>query len=302
MKKISTRLIILISVIALFTFSGCKKIWDYVKDHPGGIADNCRVEQLTYKFQFEWGKTFYDTSSIAYNASGNPVSMKYAVSRNPEMYEALRGWAVPDRLLKYDDKNRLVVYIDCLANEFENGEWEEFPFPNPYPLESGYVVALTWHKYTYVNSTLVTDSIWNRAGGKYLTQNIPDGGYLPRYIEEYTLDTYGRIIKVDSKCYISDSGIWVICGTEHFTYDASGNLVKQGVTYGNKKNILQTNKVWMFLARDYSVNAPQGQALSYNSNNLPVVFNKVAPPFLPAVIAWDGFGEDANARAYYKCK
>ena len=290
MKKNSTRLIIFISIFCLFTSSGCKKVWDYVKDHPGGIANNCRIEQITYQFEADYYgpmKTYYDTVTIAYNTSGNPIRMKYAVSKLPEFYTFP---SVPGRLFRYDDKNRLLVYIDGLVNTGEGA--------TPFPTESGYVSSVIWHKFTYVSSTLVTDSAWLNGVGNYLTQDIPEqsSGYPPHFLYEYTLDAYGRIIKAVQKAGLE------ILSIKNFTYDAAGNLVKPGFTYTNKKNILQTNNVWMFLANDYSVNTREGQALSYNNNNLPVLFNKELPPYFTASDYFDYPPGDAKAQANYKCR
>jgi hypothetical protein len=54
-----------------------------------------------------------------------------------------------------------------------------------------------------------------------------------------------------------------------FEYDGNGNLVTPGVVYDNKINFHRTNKIWMFLDRDYSINNPFA-AETYNSNHLPV--------------------------------
>ena len=30
---------------ALSGLSSCKKVWDYIKDHPDGTADNCKLKK-----------------------------------------------------------------------------------------------------------------------------------------------------------------------------------------------------------------------------------------------------------------
>ena len=34
----------------LITFSGCKKVLDYVKNHHDGTADNCKIEKVAFKW------------------------------------------------------------------------------------------------------------------------------------------------------------------------------------------------------------------------------------------------------------
>lgn len=281
MKKITTRLIVLISVISMFTFAGCKKILDYVKQHPDGTANNCSIERITYSFLTEdyspsgGYKTLNDTLNISYNTAGNPVSMKYTSSRYPEI-DPIDVFS-SDNILKYDSKNRLVVFLEKITDN----------------ARSNWAGCIYWHKYTYVNNNLITDSIFPYGAGNYLTSDRPDGNITPYTFVEIRLDNYGRIIKTITRTIEDPTPVEKI-----YTYDASANLVKPGITYSNKTNIKQTNKIWMFLARDYSVNAPAGEALAYNSNNLPTLYSKRVPFFAEPYLTPD----DSQARVYYKCK
>jgi len=58
--------------------------------------------------------------------------------------------------------------------------------------------------------------------------------------------------------------------TQDITYDAKGNA--EGSTYDNKINYHQTNKVWMFIDDQYSVNNPF-HIDEYDVHGLPVKFN-----------------------------
>lgn len=276
MKKITTWLVVLAGIISLTAFSGCKKVWDYVKHHPGGTVSGCRVERITYSFievAFPAGdyKTFGDTLNIAYNAAGNPVSMKYTSSRYPEI-DSIDGFSA-DHIFKYDSQNRLLLFLEYVSDN--------------------QLGCINWHRYNYVNNNLVVDSIFGYGFGNYQVRDRPDGGISPYWVIEYTLDDYGRIIKAREINWG-----YPMMVEKLFTYDASGNLVKPGVTYTGKTNIKQTNKVWMFLAKDFSVNAPAGEALFYNSNNLPTLFSKGVPFFAEPFLT----PYDALARVYYKCK
>ncbi|MFT3747687.1 MAG: hypothetical protein QM768_05195 [Agriterribacter sp.] len=281
MKKITFWLIVLTSILSASTFSGCKKVWDYVKQHPDGTASNCSIERVTFSFFPEYSlpsegdKPLNDTLNITYNTEGNPVSMKYTSSRYPEI-DPVDVFS-SDHLLRYDSKNRLVVFLQNVSDN----------------VRSDWAVCILWHKYTYVNNNLITDSIFPYGSGNYLVSDRPEGGVAPYTIVEITLDNYGRIIKTSTWNTKDPARV-----EKAYTYDASGNLVKPGVTYSNKTNIKQTNKVWMFLAGDYSVNAPAGEALAYNSNNLPVLYRKRVPFFAEPYLTPD----DSQAKIYYNCK
>ncbi|MBL7697861.1 MAG: hypothetical protein JNK79_06870 [Chitinophagaceae bacterium] len=57
-------------------------------------------------------------------------------------------------------------------------------------------------------------------------------------------------------------------------------------TYDTKASYLQTNPLWMFIHRNYSMNNPQG-VTQYNSKNLPLGFTK-------NVFGFFGFAEPAE--------
>ena len=76
---------------------------------------------------------------------------------------------------------------------------------------------------------------------------------------------------------------WGFNDVRLFNYDASGNMVGYNV-YDNKINIHRTNKIWMFIDRDYSINNPHSPYVAYspgtyNSFGLPVQINYL-PNFL----------------------
>ena len=92
--------------------------------------------------------------------------------------------------------------------------------------------------------------------------------YLHSSLTYYRYDTWDRIVQ--------DSTIWSFGSAQvnKYAYDANGNLV--GRTYDNKTNIHRTNRIWMFLDRDYSVNNPF-PASDYNRSGLPTYFRFTYP-------------------------
>jgi hypothetical protein len=277
MKKFTTFFLAL-TAIALLSLSSCKKIWDEIKQHPNGTADNCKIDKIYFKWMHflipdEPSTYTYitDTARFTYNVKGNPTSMTFA-STPVFHYDAYPS----DCFFRYDNQNRLVVFLEHGSvnqySEYDNQFWDG---------------ALFWHKYTYVNTHLVIDSMFIYASGNSQSNTpiYPSEGQEIRF----ELDDYGRIIK---EIRYDETIV--------YTYDQSGNLVKPGVTYTSKKNIKQTNKVWMFIARDYSVNTPVGDASQYNSNNLPVVFNKLIPGILDPTVFY--LQPNEKVRVSYQCK
>lgn len=269
MKRKIFMAVIYTTAVSLIFVSGCKKVLDYIVARPGGIAKDCRIERITSNFSFECDDPveLLDTAWFSYNRYGNPVSIKYAVS--PQISACFVY--PPDQAFKYDHKNRLVVYLQGAVPSADE--------------PSG---ALLWHKYTYVNTNLIIDSAFEYAQGDLKTSNRPT------FFEEagttvttFELDQFGRVIKE--------------VGGPHnvnitYTYDGHGNLVKPGVTYTGKINMRQTNGVWMFLDRDYSVNSPVGAASAYNASGLPVKLNET-----PYFIYWFSGGFSDMVVSYH-CK
>lgn len=225
--------------IFLLTLSGCKKVIDYVKNHQGGVADNCEIDRVAFKW-FDvnnGGPTIYDTANISYNPDGDPISVLYSSGgKTTAVYN--------NKAFKYDNQHRLVAYMEDASPDFQYADY--------------------WHIYEYVSNNVVVDTAFVYANGDFFNQDRPiiiPGSIEPgKEVTTYTLDSYGRIIKSEG----------TFSSPVTYTYNAAGNLVLPGVTYTGKTNIKQTHKTWMFITRDYSMNAPAGQATQYNSNKLPV--------------------------------
>ncbi|HEY6956635.1 MAG TPA: hypothetical protein VI385_15395, partial [Flavisolibacter sp.] len=114
--------------------------------------------------------------------------------------------------------------------------------------------------------------------------------YLDAAMTFYTYDKEGRIIK--------DSTLWhggYSTVINHYSYDVNGNL--EGNQYDQNLNPHRTNKIWMFLDRDYSVNNPF-VADSYNAHKLPTKLN-LDPKTSYFKLLTDYFH---NAEIIYGCK
>lgn len=219
--------------------SGCVKAFDYLKNHPGENARLCQVKKLKIGWQFVQPEI-----NIIYNAEGNPLHMLAA--NVPQFYP------ISEYHFRYDRHNRLTDY-----------------FFNYY----GAVGVLTWDRYSYPNKNTVIDSGWAYTGR--ITDSIPpnDPTKLNR-LAIISLDASGRIIKTSERS-ADPANPWYV--TE-YTYNAQGNLVRPGAIYDNKINPYQTNKVWMFVFKDYSVNNPLTPLYtpvpititSYNQAGLPL--------------------------------
>lgn len=265
MKKTLFFAIIIATLWVITQLTGCKKVLDYIVHHPDGLASKCRIERITGSFRTsliddsEEGVVVPDTAFFFYNAQGNPVKIEHPVSK--------ADWIISsfDDAFRYDQSDRLIAFIE-----------------GAHPTVN---YADAWHFYTYVNSHLIIDTTFYYANDNWTIKDKPDF-YSHYFVTTYESDAFGRIIKE------TNPGGFVTT----YSYDQNGNLIKPGVTYTNKTSMLQTNKVWMFLAKDYSVNAPQGAASQYNQFKLPVTLK-----YLPSLWLFpDGKSEDILVN--YQCK
>lgn len=198
-----------------------------------------------------------DTISFTYNSWGDPVSAtRSRITTGAPNYE-----------FRYDKKHRLTDYIGI----YGSGTGAEF-----------------WHKYFYdnaaSNANIVADSV-------YSFVEIRNGAIASYYVAGYTVYAYDKKGRV-----IMDSTTWErssIPTVYHYSYDENGNLT--GRQYDQNINPNRTNKVWMFLDRDYSLNNPF-VADSYNLHRLPTRINLEKPEFLRLVDYY------LDAEITYGCK
>jgi hypothetical protein len=227
--------------IILCTQSSCRKVYDYIREHPDGHESLCRITQIRV---VDYANTL-DTFDITYNAQGNPVSMlgtsPYHVYSNIEQY------------FRYDHFGRLSDFLYTYINS------------------EG---ALIWHKYGYPRKNFVTDTVINYPDAA-VDGPAPIAGAGPGYyyIRGWTLDAHDRIVKAWSIPNDPHEPP-LLEGT--ITYDANGNKVlsRPDLTYDNKVNPYRTNKIWQFVYNDYSRNnvlqADHSFTPVYNDFGLPL--------------------------------
>lgn len=173
-----------------------------------------------------------DVLQFTYNSSGNPTAITRALGGHT---------GYPNFIFRYDEKNRMSEMIGSYDNN---------------------TVAEFWHKYWYDNKDqIVLDSayIFPR-----ITNGFPENAYISQ-ATFYTYDNKQRIIR-DSTSFSNSASPTV----HTYLYDADGN--RGGNTYDDQININRTNKIWMFLNRDYSVNNPF-KAEGYTVVGLPSSVN-----------------------------
>jgi hypothetical protein len=175
------------------------------------------------------------------------------------------GTSRPNFYFRYDDENRLTDYIGL----YENGQYE------------------SWHKYGYDASGLaVKDTQW--VFGTFGPEPDPASFSITEHTYEY--DALKRIVKRTSVDLIGGGAPDVTT----YTYDAEGNLAPG--TYDDHVNFHRTNRIWMFVDRDYSKNLPI-PAVSYNSWDLPLEFDTFATP-----TTYNFLGQAVNISSFeYAC-
>ncbi|MFT3934821.1 MAG: hypothetical protein QM726_14445 [Chitinophagaceae bacterium] len=150
---------------------------------------------------------------------------------------ASTGW--PDLYFKYDNKNRLVEYY----SQYKNGLVENT------------------HRYVYKGDIIIRDTVISEHTGS------------PFISCSYLIyDKQGRII-IDSQVMVKSAIQPIRLSTKKYFYDVGGNLLNEfgsAFKYDNRLNPRLTNKIWMFIDRNYSINNPI-RAQSYTKYNYPSV-------------------------------
>lgn len=194
---------------------------------------DCRIKQLVMKSEGEKDKT----GSFTYNVIGNPVTY------TPTAY----GSGALKYEFRYDKTGRLTDYIGYS--------------PTTLPLSCEF-----WVRYIYNNNSIVRDSVYHNSNyGPVLTSYAKHVG-----VTEYGYDDQERISSITYRQF--DNGVVNgVMAYYKFDYNQDGNLVVPGAVYDDRVSIYRTNKIWMFLSRNYSANNLRS-ALAYNSKGLPLMF------------------------------
>jgi hypothetical protein len=224
------------AAVIIFVISGCNKLVDHIRDHLDGDDKTYRIERWD-KAGGVYGPA--TTAVFTYNKKNDPIRVDYD---NNTLRTGYTDW-----WFDYDNKGGLSKLYRTYGDNRD--DWYQkmvFIYDN-----KGRIA---------VDTTF--EMFWEPA---------VEEPYLIYWINHYTYDSKGRIVKVDEQQNPPRMSV------EHiFTYDANGNRELAGLVYDNKLNFHQTNKIWMFLSRDYSMNNP-APAESYNEHGLPLVFNTPFP-------------------------
>lgn len=262
MKKIVSYTLGILFIVTVCQITACHKFIDFFKDHDGPSPDTlCRISQMT-----SYGYATSDTSTLyfKYNAQGNPDSA---------VPSAALKTVRPTYLFKYDTLGKLqhlgvVIFYDPALGY------------NP-----GDGAVVSWSSYSWSGNNIVSSSTFT--GGGYINgQPILSG---PATIVLYEYDTLDRIVKTRTK------PPFVPEYQELYSYNTDGNLSTYAVN-DHKTNLFRTNKIWMFLARDYSRNNPLTGA-TYNLLGLPLNTTQTSGrTFLPGAVTPD------HASISYNCQ
>lgn len=258
MKKISSASAAFALVLAFTAFlSGCQKLIDYVHKPGNGpdLSDICQVQ--TVSADGPWSASYV----FNYNKRNDLESI---------ITSAL-GTGNPNVFLIYDKKHRASQSL--------------FSF-TPTPTTPGIVWA--WHKYDYNKADqIIRDTMYGFTGIGSDGVVVPSSEFMSVSVLKY--DACDRVVA-------SDDSVWAFgnfSNTYHFAYkyDARGNLSYQArqyrgagsqwlpyndtfrlAPYDDKISIRQTNKMWMFIDKNYSINNSMSGA-TYNNYGLPLSFD-----------------------------
>jgi hypothetical protein len=237
------RFIAVAMIMAIVLLPGCKKVYDYIEDHPAADIKICPIMRIISAGQY--GPA--DTLIFKYNSWGDPVSVAHSVGPSTGR---------PDYVFKYNRSGKLseLLAVYYMYGTTDDGVFMEY-----------------WNKYFYDGTgKIARDST-------YIWPYFENGVLIDYYggkMTFYTYDNNERIIK-DSTIWTEGhlsggTGKLISVSVSNYAYDAIGNKV--GGSYDQKTSFLRTNKIWMFLHRDYSLNNPF-TADTYNSNGLPTSLN-----------------------------
>jgi len=227
--------LIFLIIIILFTATSCRKVCDFIHDHPDAHDSLCQVTVITFN-----GEEKY---LISYNEKGNPVTM---LESNRATY------ANEDRYYRYDRFDRLSDYMGVYPGNFG---------------------AIFWHKYAYPRPGFITDTAMFYETGDIRGPSPIAKNAAEYYIYGYTLDAHGRIVKIWS--IPNDPPHTPVLQSElHYDANGNLSLSSPDLSYDDKVNPYRTNKVWQFIYQDYSRNnVVKNDYLfftNYNSFGLPL--------------------------------
>jgi hypothetical protein len=259
------RIILPLKIAFLVVFAqllGCQKFID-IKDVWHQHNPDCRIERITYHSDIGSDST---VAIFHYNNKGNPSRISFLGNAYP-----------PDYFFHYDKKNRLTDYFGAFPND----------------------MYFFWYHYMYDNSGRIIADTINGFGIVVDGKPVPNDQFKWHSVYEY--DPFDRIKKV-TITELSGPDVH----TDSFAYNSAGNLtfyrqIQSDSTlidsHDNRVSFVRTNKLWMFLSRNYSRNNLD-KAEAYNSSGLPVRFE--VPGFVSR--AFIGQIDMRQSKIEYRCK
>jgi hypothetical protein len=250
MKWQQTLSLAALSALSVSLFSACVKDLPY--DRLQKEVNSCPILVLDAFEQYVPGiPVEFARFRVDYNMAGNPTDMIFTSGD----YNT-----ADDRYFRYDHFGRLSDF--ALTPHGSSG-------------------SLIWNRYGYPDRNTITDTIFDYAGD--VDSAEPPHASFDTYLYLFKLDDLGRIIKSTTfyGSFVTTEPVSILT----FAYDAAGDAIQPGVTYDDKINPYQTNKVWMLTNNDYSVhnvvNGPLGSngffgiggpisIPSYNALGLPL--------------------------------
>jgi hypothetical protein len=174
-------------------------------------------------------------------------TVEYDEAKNPISltYNKEKAYLLYSRYMFYDSQNRLIQYKVMYDSSTEVED----------------------HRYGYSGDRIISDTGIFRLTGYIVV------------LSTFEYDEKGRIVVVNRKIidFEGSPDSWEQLEPVIYQYDSNDNLVDHNFSYDNKINFRRTNKVWMFIQRDYSRNNLEG-ATHYNEHGLPIRFSNSKDP------------------------
>ena len=237
-------------MIAIVLLPGCNKIDSTTASTTGEVVP-CQVQQMVYppltledlararaRIVMQLGPDA--PAPVPPSGDNDTAIFTYNTLGNPVSIIHQKG--IGDNIfLKYDNANRLTNFIVEYADAQGGDQWHRYSYD---PHNTTRIIADT----DYVS---------------YITDNGTIIYYDHTELTTFVYDAQGRISKT-TETVLGDTIVTA------YTYDSHGNLETGGAVYDNKVNVHRTNKLWMFLDKDYSANNPvDNGTYTYNQGNLP---------------------------------
>ncbi|HVS96838.1 MAG TPA: hypothetical protein VHE54_10140 [Puia sp.] len=228
------------------------------------LSASCKKE-IDYIGQHYNDASPYDIAKITWiQPWGDPDTLTFNYDKwgNPTTIIRPRpSTGTPNFEFRYDANHRLTDYIGTYTN---------------------HIVAEFWHRYIYnAHGLITTDSMYVFPA---IVNGQIDHSVGDARASQLTYDRLGRIIKEVPAYGLYDSLV--------FSYDAAGNRTDEG-PFDDKVNFHRTNKIWMFIDRDYSINNPF-IATSYNKAWLPLHFSWITSEGFFASFLYQNYLQDAT--------